>query len=287
MRNRLPVWFKQKTPDTRAMLSMKSLLEDLKLHTVCESALCPNIGQCFAKGTATFLILGNTCTRNCTFCAVNKGIPESVDDSEPQHLLQAAMKLNLRYVVITSVTRDDLPDGGASHFARIIQLLHQDSHAPGVEVLIPDLLGSVKALKLVTDAAPEVLNHNIETVPRLYPEVRPKANYRRSIDLLFQAKKLNPELITKSGLMLGLGESKDEIIEVLHNLKEVRCDLITLGQYLSPSANHHPVVEYISPEAFVEYEKLCKDIGFSGVASAPLVRSSFNAAQLYSESRNK
>lgn len=285
MKGRLPAWFKHKPPDPQIMLSMTGLLHGLSLHTICESALCPNIGQCFSHKTATFLILGDICTRNCTFCAVRRGIPSPVDESEPQHLLEAVEKLDLSYVVITSVTRDDLADGGASQFVRVISLLHQSRNGITVEVLIPDFLGSTQALKAVVEAGPEVINHNVETVPRLYPEVRPRADYSRSVELLHMVKRLDPKIVTKSGLMLGLGETREEVIEVMSDLREAGCDLLTIGQYLQPSPKHHPVVRYVPPEEFSEYEQVGKDIGFTDVASAPLVRSSFRAAELYSKVR--
>ena len=283
MRGRLPAWFKQKIPDPAIMHSMKRLLDGLNLHTICESARCPNIGECFSRKTATFLILGDVCTRQCTFCAVKKGTPVLVDKNEPQHLLEAVTKLDLRYVVITSVTRDDLDDGGAFQFAKTIELLHEEGDGVTVEVLIPDFGGSTKALRAVVQARPEVLNHNVESVPRLYQEVRPGADYSRSLKLLSEVKCMEPTLITKSGLMVGLGETKDEVIEVMSDLREANCDLLTIGQYLQPTPKHHPVVSFVSPEEFSEYEHIGREIGFAEVASAPLVRSSFRAAELYAK----
>ena len=261
---------------------MERLLENLSLDTICKSALCPNIGNCFSAGTATFLILGDACTRYCTFCAVPKGHPTPPDDEESSHVLEAVIKLDLNYVVITSVTRDDLPDGGASQFARTIKLLYENSPETVVEVLVPDFLGSAAAIETVIKARPQVLNHNVETVPRLYPSVRPEAEYQRSIELIHAVKKLNPGIITKSGLMLGLGETRAEVIEVMSDLREADCDLLTIGQYLQPSPGHHPVVRFVPPEEFSEYEKTGGNMGFAEVASAPLVRSSFKAAELYS-----
>ena len=283
MKGRLPFWFSQKPADPKTMLTMERLLDGLHLHTICESAHCPNIGECFSRKTATFLILGDVCTRHCTFCAVKKGHPLPVDEKEPQHLLEAAEKLNLSYVVITSVTRDDLVDGGASQFVKVINLLHENRGRAMVEVLIPDFRGSAEALKAVAEARPEVVNHNVETVPRLYPKVRPGADYSRSLELLLGVKKLNPEIVTKSGLMLGLGETKEEVTEVMTDLREANCNLLTIGQYLQPSPQHHPVVRFISPEEFAEYRDRGKDMGFAEVASAPLVRSSFKAAELYAK----
>ncbi len=284
-KTKLPSWFKKKPPDHETMLAVKGLLDGLGLHTICESALCPNVGECFAQKTATFLILGSICTRNCTFCAVEKGLPNPAGEKEPEHLLQAVEKLGLNYVVITSVTRDDLADGGASQFARTINLLKKKGVM--VEVLIPDFLGSTEALKAVVATRPNVINHNIETVPRLYPEVRPKADYNRSIELLFTVKRLDPGIVTKSGLMLGLGERKEEVIEVMQDLREAGSDLLTLGQYLRPSPKHHPVVRFIPPEEFDEYQTIGKDMEFIEIASAPLVRSSFEAAKLYEKAKSQ
>ncbi len=287
MRERLPPWFKKKVPDPRVLASMRALFDELSLHTICENALCPNLGDCFSNRTATFLLLGDICTRNCTFCAVKKGVPCPVDEKEPQHLAEAVEKLGLRHVVITSVTRDDLPDGGAAHFARTIARLQEKDKALTVEVLIPDFGGSLRSLKMVVDAHPDVINHNLETVPRLYPQVRPKADFQRSLRLLGQARELDSHIVTKSGLMVGLGETRDELLQAMEELRKVNCDLLTIGQYLQPSAHHHPVVRYVPPEEFVEYESLGKAMGFCDVASAPLVRSSFNAAQLYEKAKNE
>jgi lipoic acid synthetase len=222
----------------------------------------------------------------CTFCAVKKGIPGPPDENEPQHILEAVEKLGLKHVVITSVTRDDLDDGGASWFARVINLLHTNRNGTAVEVLVPDFLGSAKAVRAVVDAGPEIINHNVETVPRLYSEVRPKADYNRSLGLLSTVKKLNPEMVTKSGIMLGLGETSIEVIDVMRDLRDAGCDLLTIGQYLQPSSCHHPVSRFISPEEFSEYAQIGLDMGFAGVASAPLVRSSYRAGEQFSKVRN-
>ena len=283
MSGRLPFWFKQKPADSKIMLTMEQLLDGLSLHTICQSAHCPNVGECFSRKTATFLILGNICTRRCTFCAVEKGHPLPVDEAEPRHLLEAAEKLNLSYIVITSVTRDDLADGGASQFAKVINLLRENRSGAIVEVLIPDFRGSAEALKLVVEARPQVINHNVETVPRLYPKVRPGADYSRSLELLFMVKNLNPGIITKSGLMLGLGETREEVVEVMKDLREANCGLLTLGQYLQPSARHHPVIRFVPPEEFTRYRDIGREMGFIDVAAAPLVRSSFKAAELYAK----
>jgi lipoic acid synthetase len=285
MRQRLPSWFKQR-PNPQAVAAMEGLLDSLSLHTICESAHCPNAGDCFSRKTATFLILGNICTRNCRFCAVDKGHPLPVDEAEPGHLLAAVETLSLRYVVITSVTRDDLPDGGAAHFARTVSLLREKRPGIMVEVLVPDFLGSQEALSTVVAATPSVINHNVETVPRLYPEVRQLADYRRSVRLLGMVKELDPTIVTKSGLMLGLGETKAEVVAVMQDLREVGCDLLTLGQYLPPSPQHYPLARYLSPEEFAEFETIGKSLGFAEVASAPLVRSSFRAAELYAKAKS-
>jgi lipoic acid synthetase len=267
------------------MSAMHGLLDGLKLHTICQSALCPNIHRCFTAGTATFLVLGDVCTRRCTFCAVKKGRPNPVDEAEPEHLLQAVEKLGLSYVVITSVTRDDLPDGGASQFARTVTLLRENVADIMIEVLVPDFLGSEEAIRTVVESGPQVINHNVETVPRLYAEVRPGADYARSLELLYTVKKLAPAIVTKSGLMLGLGESREEVVEVMSDLREANCDLLTIGQYLQPSAQHHPVVRFIPPEEFAEYENTGREMGFAEVASSPLVRSSYRAAELYDKAK--
>jgi lipoic acid synthetase len=284
MRERLPPWFKQQ-PNPGAVMAMGGLLNSLNLHTICESACCPNAGDCFSRKTATFLILGDVCTRNCRFCAVDKGRPLPVDEDESEHLLAAVEVLGLRYVVITSVTRDDLPDGGAAHFARTVGLLRKKRPGIIVEVLIPDFLGSLEALSTVVTASPSVLNHNLETVPRLYSEVRQMADYRRSVRLFDTVKEIDYEMVTKSGLMLGLGETKAEIVAVMEDLREAGCDLLTLGQYLPPSPQHYPLDRYISPEEFAEFEMIGKSLGFAEVASAPLVRSSFRAAELYAKAK--
>ncbi|MFQ6121714.1 MAG: lipoyl synthase [Dehalococcoidales bacterium] len=278
---RRPEWLKLTPLDPIILARMGKLIRYLKLHTVCESAHCPNRSNCFAQGTATFMILGDICTRNCTFCAVKSGKPRAPDPREPEHIVEAVKELGLQYVVITSVTRDDLPDGGASHFAQTIKAIQCYDAKISVEVLVPDFRGSLSALQTVIDASPAVLNHNVETVPRLYPEVRPQAKYQRSLELLQQAKMLDSQLVTKSGLMLGLGETRQEVVEVMGNLREANCDLLTIGQYLQPSLSHHRLVRYVPPEEFEEYQNVGKEMGFISVISAPLVRSSFHAAQTY------
>jgi len=280
---RLPDWFKQRVPKVGELTAVSSMLTELKLNTVCESALCPNLCRCFAKKTATFMIMGNVCTRNCTFCAVNKGKPLSLEMDEPERIAMAVTKLGLEYVVITSVTRDDLGDGGASHFARTIEAVHSSEPDTLIEVLIPDFQGSRQALESVVKANPSVINHNMETVPVLYPEVRPMAGYERSLELLARVKKIQPGAVTKSGLMLGLGEKREDVMRVMMDLRQAGCDLLTLGQYLAPTTSHHPVVTYVTPQEFTSYIQPALDMGFAGIASAPLVRSSYRAAELYQQ----
>jgi len=279
-RARLPEWLKRRAPDPAVLARMKRLVDGLALHTVCESANCPNQGECFAQGTATFMILGDICTRNCTFCAVESSHPLPVDASEPEHLVEAVKRLGLTHAVITSVTRDDLDDGGASQFTRCIEAIRACDPSITVEVLIPDFQGSLPALKLVLESRPTILNHNVETVPRLYPEVRPQAGYQSSIELLWRAKTEAPGIITKSGLMVGLGENLEEVIEVMQDLREVDCDFLTIGQYLRPSAQHHQVIRFVPPSEFDEYKNIGEGMGFRAVASAPFVRSSFHAAEM-------
>ena len=263
----------------------RDLLDQLHLPTVCDSARCPNRGECFSHHTATFLILGEVCTRGCAFCAVTKGKPLPLKKDEPQRLARAVAELGLHHVVITSVTRDDLPDGGAAHFARVVEALRQ--HCPGVriELLAPDFRGSREALTTVLASGPDILAHNLETVPRLYPEVRRGADYGRSLKVLEQAKQVSPKIITKSGLMLGLGEESPEIEAVLRDLRHVACDMLTLGQYLSPSLHHAPVARYVNPDEFVCWQRQALDLGFKSVAAGPLVRSSYKAPVFFGEIR--
>jgi len=281
MNKRKPDWLRIKYRKNDQTEQVISLLKRLSLHTVCQEAMCPNLFECFNKKTATFMILGKNCTRNCTFCNVSKGNPDPVDDQEPDHILQAVKELGLKYVVVTSVTRDDLPDGGASQFIKVIKKLHDFSSNLLVEVLIPDFDGNREALKGVIKASPDVLNHNVETVPRLYPEVRPMADYNRSLNVLKTTKEIAPEMLTKSGIMLGLGEKEEEVLSIFSDLREAGCSMLTIGQYLSPSRNHHPIVEYIHPDKFAFYKEKACQMGFKGVASAPLVRSSHKARELY------
>ncbi len=280
---RLPHWLK--TKEIIGSHNTKQILRNHRLSTVCEEARCPNRGHCFSKPTATFMILGDRCTRNCGFCSVNSASPMPPDPEEPERVARAARDMGLRYVVITSVTRDDLPDGGASQFAATIRALREYLPEAKVEVLTPDFGGDPDALKTVLDAEPDVFNHNVETVPRLYQTVRPQANYERSLMVLKNAKVLSPLQTTKSGLMVGLGETFDEVVMVMKDLRRVGCDIITIGQYLRPRRENLPVYEYIHPEVFEEYSRIARELGFSFVASGPLVRSSMNAEEMYSLSR--
>lgn len=257
---------------------LKALVERLDLHTVCESAACPNIGECWNRRAATFMILGNVCTRRCGFCAVQKGAPLPVDFDEPRRVAEACATLGLRYAVVTSVNRDDRKDGGAELFRLTIEAIRDRIPGCQVEVLIPDFQGNLDALELVLSARPDVLNHNTETVPRLYRQVRLGARYQRSLDLLAHAQKVNPEIPTKSGLMLGLGETRDEVLTVMRNLRESEVQILTLGQYLRPSPRHLPILRYIPVEEFTEYKRLGYEMGFRHVESGPLVRSSYHAS---------
>ncbi|MBN2254007.1 MAG: lipoyl synthase, partial [Kosmotogaceae bacterium] len=274
-----PDWLKKKLNADRSKLSeIKVMLRSLRLHTVCEEARCPNIGECFASRTATFMILGNICTRNCRFCAVSKGIPGSPDPKEPENISHAVHVLDLEHAVITSVTRDDLEDGGASQFVNVVRELRKNCPDTTIELLIPDLNGNWKALEKIVREHPDVLNHNVETVPSLYVSVRPGAMYERSIDLLRRVTEIDSSIITKSGIMVGLGEGEDEVKSVIEDLLGAGCKMLTIGQYLQPSHKHLPVAEYITPEQFESYRIFALERGFSFVASGPLVRSSYHAA---------
>lgn len=274
-----PPWLKVKLPGGQEFLRVKGLLRELELHTVCEEAQCPNVGECFTRGTATFLILGDQCTRDCKFCAVKAGTPAPLDPQEPERVARAARALGLRHVVVTSVTRDDVADGGAEIYAATIRRLRELLPQTTVEVLIPDFGGNFKALMMVLKAAPDILNHNLETIQRLYPLVRPQADYCRSLEILRTAKTHHPRQITKSGLMLGLGEGLEEVVEALGDLRAAGCEMVTLGQYLSPSQNHLPVARYYTPEEFLGLKTCAQDLGFSHVEAAPLVRSSYRAEE--------
>lgn len=280
-KERLPDWFRQRIRVSEEFNKVLATLDEFNLNTVCESACCPNRGKCYSRGTATFMILGNVCTRNCRFCAVENGIPKQVDDEEAGRISMAVKKLGLKYVVMTSVTRDDLADGGAVHFAGTIRRLKSMNPGIKIEVLIPDFLGSEESLKIVADAGPDVIGHNIETVKRLYPHVRPQAVYERSLKVLECVKMLNAGVLTKSGLMLGLGETEGEVKESFTDISNAGCDILTLGQYLRPSPQHLDVAEYIHPEQFGNYRKTALLYGFKEVVSAPLVRSSYNALEIW------
>lgn len=279
MYKRKPEWLKVKLEHGDNLKKVQALTRSLSLNTVCEEANCPNRLECHNKGTATFMILGSVCTRNCRFCNVTPGTPSPVDVLEPMHVAKAIQKLNLKHAVITSVTRDDLIDGGAAHFANVINSIRKLNPSTTIEVLIPDLKGNWDALKIITDAKPEILNHNIETVPSLYSKVRPQAIYNRSLELLKKVKELDPNILTKSGFMLGLGEKETEILDLLKDLKDYNCDIVTIGQYLQPSKEHIELVDYIHPDQFNKYKEIGMELGFRYVASAPLVRSSYNASE--------
>ncbi len=274
-----PVWLWQPVPVEAevAVRRMEDLLDDLALRTVCQEARCPNLVECFGRGTATFMILGSVCTRGCRFCAVEHGQPMPLDPHEPERVAEAAVRLDLRHVVITSVTRDDLPDGGAAQFAETIRAVRRELPECTVEVLIPDFGGSCTALDRVLAAKPDVLNHNLETVPRLYPDVRPGADYRRSLGLLAYAKSRSRRLATKSGLMLGLGEGGLEVFRALRDLRAAQCDILTLGQYLQPTDRQLPIARYVSPGEFAGYRERAEEMGFRSVTAGPLVRSSYRA----------
>jgi lipoyl synthase len=272
-----PEWLKVKMPSGERYFQLKKLVHDQRLNTVCQDARCPNIGECWGSGTATFMILGDVCTRACKFCAVKTGLPPEYDLDEPCRVAEAIRKLNLRYAVITSVDRDDLKDGGAYIFAETIRQTQEACSNTRIEALIPDFRGSVDSLRTVVAARPEVLAHNVETAPRLYPQARAGSIYRRSLELLRNAKSFGIPMTTKSSIMLGLGECRDEIIEVLNDLRGARVDIVTLGQYLQPTHEHLPVEKFYSPQEFVEFRDYAYSLGFRYVASGPLVRSSYQA----------
>ena len=282
---RRPPWLRVRAPTGETYHWLKRLMRAKALHTVCEEAHCPNIGQCWSHRTATFLILGDTCTRHCRFCNVKTGRPAPLDPGEPEHVAQAVLAMDLKHAVITSVDRDDLADGGASVFAAVIRRIHALRQAQGrplqpactVEVLVPDFRGRIEPLKAVIDERPDVLNHNVETVPRLFRAVQPQCRYEWSLGVLRNAKILWPEAITKSGLMVGLGETADEVLDVMRDLREVDVDILTIGQYLPPSKQHFPLARYYTPEEFATFRERGHEMGFRWVESGPLVRSSYNA----------
>ncbi|AFY37847.1 Lipoyl synthase [[Leptolyngbya] sp. PCC 7376] len=276
-----PDWLRVKAPQWQRVGSVKEILRDLSLNTVCEEASCPNIGECFNAGTATFLIMGPACTRACPYCDIDfEKKPQALDPLEPENLAEAVRRLNLRHVVITSVNRDDLPDGGASQFVKCIQRTRDLSPDTTIEVLIPDLCANWDALKIILNAEPEVLNHNTETVPRLYKKTRPQGDYGRSLELLQRTRELTPWVYTKSGIMVGLGETDEEVRQVMRDLRDVDCDIITIGQYLQPTQKHLGVKDFVTPEQFSAWREYGETLGFLQVVSSPLTRSSYHAEQV-------
>ena len=280
---RIPPWLRTKLPSSPVFAGTDRLVEGLGLHTVCRNAKCPNMFECYSQGTATFLILGAVCTRNCAFCNITPGHPEPLDMDEPRRVGEAAKTLGLKHVVITSVTRDDLPDGGAGHFASVIAAVREALRdaAPTIEVLIPDFRGSLAALRAVLDAAPEIINHNVETPPAHYARIRPQADYAQSLELLRRVREAGG--VSKSGLMVGLGETDEEVRGVLQDLAEAGCRIATVGQYMRPSRNHPPVQRYVHPDVFEQYALWGREAGIEYVFSAPLVRSSYNAGKVFEE----
>ncbi len=276
-----PDWLRVKAPNLTRIGAVSATLRDLKLNTVCEEAACPNIGECFQAGTATFLIMGPACTRACPYCDIEfDKTPRGLDPTEPERLAEAVRRLNLSHVVITSVNRDDLSDGGASQFVRCIEEIRKVMTRTTIEVLIPDLCGNWEALAILLKAQPEVLNHNTETVPRLYRRVRPQGEYARTLELFRRSRQLEPHVFTKSGIMLGLGETEDELLAALQDLRTVDCDILTLGQYLQPSAKHLAVERFVTPEEFTRWQEIGLELGFLQVVSSPLTRSSYHAAEV-------
>ncbi len=276
-RARLPEWFRLQLPTASAYFATRNLIEDLKLHTVCESARCPNHWECWSKGTATFMIAGDRCTRACGFCAVDTRKPMALEADEPERVAEAARRMQLKHMVITAVARDDLVDGGAAHFQKVIKRVREVTPEVLIEVLTPDFKDEDGPINTVVAARPDIFNHNIETVRSLSSKVRSVATYERSLSVLSKVKKRAPEIYTKSGLMLGLGETKEELLEAMTDLRSVGCDLLTLGQYLQPTKKHLKIEEFIHPDQFTEYKRIAEAMGFSYVASGPLVRSSYHA----------
>lgn len=282
---RLPPWLTAKVlaEAGEKVSAMRSLLSRGRLNSVCQSARCPNIAHCFSKGMVTFMILGNICTRDCLFCAVSKGRPDDPNPEEPSHIAEAVRALNLRHVVVTSVTRDDLDDGGAFFFSQVVKAIRSSNPKTTVELLIPDFYGSMRALKMVADSNPDIIGHNIETVPRIFKDIRSAASFERSLHVVNKIKELNRSIVTKSGFMVGLGETQREVLEVLSMLRDVRCDIVTIGQYLRPSSEQVSISEYIHPELFAFYQTQAEKLGFKAVLAGPLVRSSFDAAALFDD----
>ena len=277
MGRRHPDWIKVKAPGSPNYLRLKRILREKKLHTVCEEARCPNIGECWGNNTATFLILGDTCTRGCRFCAIDKGKPLALDPEEPRNVALVVKDLGLHHIVVTSVNRDDLPDGGANHFAKTVFWIKNLNPGIRVELLIPDFEGNMQALQTVVNSGIEILNHNIETVPRLYGKVRPGHTYKCSVNVLKSAKEMQPQVLTKSGMMLGVGETQEEVLTTLNDLRENNVDIVTLGQYLQPSNRQLQVARYVTPAEFQEFKAAAENLGFRHVESGPLVRSSYHA----------
>lgn len=278
-----PPWLRRRLPSGPTFEQTRRRMRRSRLHTVCQEAQCPNMFECFSRHTATFLILGDRCTRDCTFCAVQGGPDGPPDADEPQRVAEAIAEMGLAYAVITSVTRDDLEDGGAALFAATIRAVRKIKPEVGIEVLIPDFQGDPQALQVVLDAGPDVLNHNVETVPRLYPAVRPQARYARSLELLKESNRYAPHIPTKSGVMLGLGETDAEIRQVLQDLRAVNCRIVTLGQYLQPSPAHHPVERFVTPQTFDHWRQKALEMGFDQAAAGPFVRSSYNAKETFQQ----
>lgn len=277
---RLPEWVRRTVLNTEENRHVRSILKEQGLNTICESGRCPNKGECWSKGTATFMLMGSVCTRTCRFCAVNKGKPEPLDPTEPIRIVEAARQMGLRHIVLTSVNRDELPDQGSNHFAITVRLLYEAIPGIAVEILTPDFQGRRECIETVLAAKPTVYNHNVETVPRLYKQVRPGSKYQRSLDVLRMSKEIDPNIHTKSGLMLGLGETKEEVIEVMQDLRNVGCDFLTLGQYLRPTRYNLAVERYLTPEEFDELGAIGWKLGYKMVNSGPLVRSSYHAGEL-------
>jgi lipoic acid synthetase len=277
---RLPDYLKRGLADTEKTKLVRHLLKENGLNTVCEAARCPNKGECYAKNTATFLIMGNECTRNCRFCNISCGKPEPLNPEEPEKIANSVKELGLKYVVITSVTRDDLPDGGSEHFSRVINEIRKLDNKIRIEVLTPDFKGNTNSIDTVIKAKPDVFNHNIETVPSLYPQARPQANYERSLNFLKYIKD-NSDILTKTGLMVGLGETKDELIQTFKDLVEIKCDIVTIGQYIAPTKEHLPVIKYYKPEEYDELTDIAKKIGIKHTFFSPLTRSSYKAFDVF------
>jgi lipoic acid synthetase len=275
----LPDWLTKRVPSPATVREVEGMMRHARLHTVCESARCPNLGECWSHRTATFMILGDICTRNCGFCNIKVGRPGAADPDEPRRVAEIARDMGLKHIVVTSVARDDMPDEGAGQFAATIRALREAIPNAIVEVLTPDFKGKRWCIKMVTDARPDIYNHNIETVERLSPEVRPQAKYFRTLEVLQAVKQLDAGIYTKSGMMLGLGETRDEVVQTLRDLRQAGVEAVTIGQYLRPTMHHLPVREYIRPEAFAEYERIGIEMGFLFVAAAPFVRSSYNAIE--------